>query len=732
MDHRVSYLSDNVKKLIFYRPNGVLSQKECYNNLFLENGVLNWNAIEKIINLNECISNDGVFNYIMAVSRLHPISCQVHTSILQLTMKEFRLKYENNLDWTTKSEQLLQCFNLLKKPQPTYLMASLLLLASTLERLLGDIFLTYSDKTVACPSLLKDLLKTEELRKILGDSFMCCLEVFIGSPRGLNLRNLAWHGFLSENELPKHYVSFLLMLTISLAEAANALNEQLHFEKLNERQLIKYSENAVVKDVFANIEITGDLVNKLFSRSYFVTSSMVSLWYLASDFFEQKMYNYFVMLMLPQLEHSLRRLYTTVNEMPERVKTAESAEFYTTFNEILSPELADGSPNKLIQFLESCHIELLLDILVHPEGPRLRDHLSHGEVELFHFPEYLAKHLFCIAVAFCLRFQCPENVSGTGNFLGKDGFPEKTGLSENDEFSEKDGFPGTDGFSKKEVFSGKDDFSEKEGFSGKEGFSEKDSFLRKNDVLEINHFLCISRSAQDYRSIFHPFSCFRRECSTLIDSLREWPNLTQPNEDEFQENFSEAFFSRTDWERITSTLFQQTGVSELRYTSQDERSIREQEFVLKKMVPLLEKRQMDTLFRPRYELEKASILRQVVGNCLQASNQIQLTSKARYNEWERKTLRSRQRNNYKRFWLYLPAIGQTLTLLTVVIISEFININKMTAADARKNKFFRKCLQCSENLASLSSPSRNRWLECNEVCKTWLDQISSFFNGWNS
>ena len=40
------------------------------------------------------------------------------------------------------------------------------------------------------------------------------------------------------------------------------------------------------------------------------------------------------MILLPQLEHSLRRLYASVNEMPERLQTAESARFYTTFNEV--------------------------------------------------------------------------------------------------------------------------------------------------------------------------------------------------------------------------------------------------------------------------------------------------------------------------------------------------------------------------------------------------------------
>jgi uncharacterized ubiquitin-like protein YukD len=151
-------------------------------------------------------SNNGVSNYDMAVSRLHPICHQVHTSIHELTIEEFELKYKHHLKWMTKSQQLLQCFNLLKMPQAACLVTSLLLLTSTLERLLGDIFVTHSDETVTCPSLLKDLLKTEELRSVLGGSFMCCLEVFIGSPHGLNLRNLAWHGFLSEGELPTQYV----------------------------------------------------------------------------------------------------------------------------------------------------------------------------------------------------------------------------------------------------------------------------------------------------------------------------------------------------------------------------------------------------------------------------------------------------------------------------------------------------------------------------------------------
>ena len=90
-----------------------------------------------------------------------------------------------------KAKLLFQCFNLLKSPQPGSLVTSLLLLTSTLERILGDIYLMCSDGDVTCPSLLKDLLRTGELKSVLGESLMCCFDVYIGSPNGLNLRNLA-------------------------------------------------------------------------------------------------------------------------------------------------------------------------------------------------------------------------------------------------------------------------------------------------------------------------------------------------------------------------------------------------------------------------------------------------------------------------------------------------------------------------------------------------------------
>ena len=61
-------------------------------------------------------------------------------------------------------------------------------------------------------------------------------------------------------------------------------------------------------------------------------------------------------LLLPQLEHGLRRVFAAANQCAERVVTAESAEFFTTFEEMLVKTLPDGRPNQLLNVLPEQYI----------------------------------------------------------------------------------------------------------------------------------------------------------------------------------------------------------------------------------------------------------------------------------------------------------------------------------------------------------------------------------------
>ena len=58
---------------------------------------------------------------------------------------------------------------------------------------------------------------------------------------------------------------------------------------------------------------------------------------------------------------------------------------------------------------------MLLDVLVHPEGPRIRDHISHGEVDLSEISQESANHILCICIAFAGLYINPDKTCCDGN-----------------------------------------------------------------------------------------------------------------------------------------------------------------------------------------------------------------------------------------------------------------------------------------------------------------------------
>ena len=73
--------------------------------------------------------------------------------------------------------------------------------------------------------------------------------------------------------------------------------------------------------------------------------------------------------------------------------------------------LPDGSENLLRQEIGDEYLEMLLDVLVHSEGPRIRDHISHGEVDLSEISQELANHVLCICIAFLGLYNFPDKNS---------------------------------------------------------------------------------------------------------------------------------------------------------------------------------------------------------------------------------------------------------------------------------------------------------------------------------
>ena len=151
--------------------------------------------------LSDIIRNVRNSDYFDAVKRLHSLCEAIHQVIINLEQHEFEEQYNDNLQWTGCNDRFVNCFSLLKSSNPADQNLCLLLLTSSLEHALGDVYLTYSGAS-QCPSLLKDLLATSELKDVFGETVISLLHILIGPPSSLNLRNVLWHGFTAPGEVP--------------------------------------------------------------------------------------------------------------------------------------------------------------------------------------------------------------------------------------------------------------------------------------------------------------------------------------------------------------------------------------------------------------------------------------------------------------------------------------------------------------------------------------------------
>ncbi|XP_069866437.1 endoplasmic reticulum membrane-associated RNA degradation protein isoform X10 [Dipodomys merriami] len=360
-------------------------------------GEVLWDAVTGCVS---CAEPGQDLDYWGSVRLLGPVCEAVHLHFLTLTKEQFEIQYVPWFQWTHFPELFPEIFDALESlPSPTVCL-SVMKLASCLERALGDVFLLIGKK---CPFLLRDLLASEELAQVFGHSVMDVLKVFIGSPHGLNLRNILWHGFASPQEIPPKYCSMLLLLIAGLGQLLKDFLQQTEVT-LAHRPFVTLTN---LEDLIVFPGVTCEILSVLeevMTKSTFILKIMLPYWEVALAKFRSHRFADCAILLLTQLEMGLRRVFAAVNQCPDRLLTAESRTLYTTFDEILAKHLGDGRVNQLPLFLGEPAMEFLWDLLNHQEGPRLRDRLSHGEINIREFPEAAASQLLAFALVLSLRF----------------------------------------------------------------------------------------------------------------------------------------------------------------------------------------------------------------------------------------------------------------------------------------------------------------------------------------
>ncbi|KAM9665113.1 endoplasmic reticulum membrane-associated RNA degradation protein isoform 1-T1 [Trichechus inunguis] len=374
------------------------------NSIVTENGEVCWETITECVSYTE---SDQSLDYQGSVRRLGPLCEAVHLHFSSLTKAQFEIRYTPWFQWTNFPELFPEMFDALESLQSAAISLSLTKLTSCLERALGNVFLLVGKE---CPFLLRDLLASDELAQVFGQPVMDVLKVFVGSPSGLNLRNVLWHGFAAPQEIPPKYCSVMVLLTAGLGQLLKRFLRQAN-RTLWHRSFLALTN---LEDWIVFPDVTSEALSVLedvMKKSTFVFKTMLPYWEAAVIKFRSHRFADCVILLLTQLEAGLRRAFATVNRCPQRLLTAESTVLYTTFDEMLAKELNDGTINQLPLLLGEPVMEFLWDFLNHQEGPRIRDRLSHGEVNLNEFPGEAANQLLAFSTVLLLRFTSGDVVS---------------------------------------------------------------------------------------------------------------------------------------------------------------------------------------------------------------------------------------------------------------------------------------------------------------------------------
>ncbi|XP_032956369.1 endoplasmic reticulum membrane-associated RNA degradation protein isoform X1 [Rhinolophus ferrumequinum] len=374
------------------------------NSIVTQNGEVCWKAITDCVIYTQSAQ---ALDYQGSVRLLGPVCEVIHLHLSSLTKGQFEIQYAPWLQWTSSPELFAEIFDALESLQSPAISLSLMKLTACLERALGDVFLLIGKE---CPFLLRDLLASEELAQVFGLSVMSVLRVFIGSPCGLNLRNVLWHGFASPHEIPPMYCSTLVVLTAGMGQLLKSYLQQSELTWAP-RPLIALPD---LEDGAVFPEVTQEVLSVLeevMKKSTFILRTMLPYWEVALIRFKAHRFADCAMLLVTQLETGLRHLFATINKCPQRLLTAESTALYTTFDEILAKHLNDGEINQLPLFLGEPAMEFLWDFLNHQQGPRVRDHLSHGEINLSEFPKGITDQLLAFSTVLLLRFVDEELAS---------------------------------------------------------------------------------------------------------------------------------------------------------------------------------------------------------------------------------------------------------------------------------------------------------------------------------
>ena len=131
--------------------------------------------------------------------------------------------------------------------------------------------------------------------------------VLLGTPRGLNLRNLVWHGFASQPEILPELTAAVIVLILTISPAV--VKATFDSKSVRSKPLSDLKQVEPMVDVIRVADIiTNRKLSELMGRCDQVPSGKAALMRLAIDRYEARNFRACLNILLPEFEFLMRYL----------------------------------------------------------------------------------------------------------------------------------------------------------------------------------------------------------------------------------------------------------------------------------------------------------------------------------------------------------------------------------------------------------------------------------------
>ena len=392
-------------------------------------------------------------------------------------------------------------------------------------------------------------------------------------------------------------------------------------------------------------------------------------------------------LLLTEWEFVSRLLFTIVNDCKNRVQTAESDELYITFDEILSPTLGERE-NQFPKIIGNGHMELFLDLLVLPEGPRIRDKVSHGEIDSNDVHSKISIQIITLSYLAIHTIVRGMEKSNTLEKYPAHAIAVKNYCSQYHPTS----------------------------------LLLKDIHIAVHSVKSVisKHFHS-NTTVNEFR--LKDGEClvmFTKDCNFVMQMEPLLGKLIEFGEGTDQKKEAGV----VDVIKILNELFW-TMFPEHRESFQTRYNTKKHELKEVNLVTA------STLYREKREYELWSICRKIIFNINLIISNIDQNVQDKKLLLNDKILRSRQRNTYKRMMKTIPPIIVTCVCIPILILTHLIDFYTNTIVGIEENCYMqilkrsKRFLKICENIKENSKKDKNRWEESNQLVQDFAKHMNN-------